>query len=158
MRLKKIFCVPYAHTISHISRPLLLAKKLRERGHEMVFAGESSKAKFIQQEGFRVLPLYEPDPDVIFGNIPKGKLRFVSDQEIERMIEADIDLYSKVAPDIVLTDRGFTAPISTHIAGIRHAAIVNVSSTEYRALPYFPFFEWDTRATCTKRYSALEEA
>jgi UDP:flavonoid glycosyltransferase YjiC (YdhE family) len=47
-----------------------------------------------------------------------------------------------VNPDIVLTDGRFTAPISTHIAGLRHAAIVNVSSTEYRALPYVPFFDW----------------
>ena len=137
-----ILCIPYTHAISHISRPLLVAKELRERGYEVIFAGESSKVKFIQQEGFNVLPLYEPDPDELFGNIRKGKLRFISDAEIERMIEADVALYRKVQPDFVLTDGRFTAPISTHIAGLAHAAIVNVSSTEYRALPYIPFFDW----------------
>jgi len=108
----------------------------------VVFAGESPKVKFIQQEGFNVLPLYEPDPDELFGNIRKGKLRFISDTEIERMIEADIELYRKVQPDFVFTDGRFTAPISTHIARLAHAAIVNVSSTEFRALPYLPFFDW----------------
>ncbi len=137
-----ILVLPYTHTLSHISRPLLVAKELRDRGHEVVFAGESPKIKFIEQEGFSVLPLHEPDPDVLFGNIRKGKLRFMSDVEIERMIEADIALYREVKPDLILTDGRFTAPISTHIAGLRHAAIVNVSSTEYRALPYIPFFEW----------------
>ena len=88
------------------------------------------------------MPLYEPDPEMLYGNIRKGKLRFVTDTEIERMIEADLDLYKKIKPDIVLTDGRFTAPISTHIAGLKHVAIVNVSSTEYRALPYIPFFEW----------------
>ena len=88
------------------------------------------------------MPLYEPDPEMLYGNIRKGKLRFVNDTEIERMIEADLDLYKKTKPDIVLTDGRFTAPISTHIAGLKHVAIVNVSSTEYRALPYIPFFEW----------------
>ncbi|MBE9535109.1 MAG: UDP glycosyltransferase, partial [Proteobacteria bacterium] len=139
---KTILCIPYTHTLSHLSRPLVLAKELREMGYEVFFAGESPKTTFIRQEGFNVLPLYEPDPDELFGNIRKGKLKFISDAEIERMIEADIALYREVEPDIVFTDGRFTAPISTHIAGLRHTAIVNVSSTEYRALPYIPFFDW----------------
>jgi len=137
-----ILCIPYTHTLSHLSRPLAVAKELRERGHEVLFAGESPNTIFIQQEGFNVLPLHEPDPDELFGNIRKGKLRFVSDEKIEQMIDADLSLYSEVRPDLVLTDGRFTAPISTHIAGLAHVAIVNVSSTEYRALPYIPFFQW----------------
>src|SRR4030067_3556299 len=90
-----ILCIPYTHTLSHISRPLLVAKELRNRGHEVVFAGECPKIKFIQQEGFTVLPLYEPDPDVLFGNIRKGKLKFATDTEIARIIEADLDLFRK---------------------------------------------------------------
>ncbi|MDX9786994.1 MAG: glycosyltransferase [Desulfobacterales bacterium] len=62
--------------------------------------------------------------------------------EIERMIVADLELYRQIRPDLVLTDGRFTASISTHIARLRHAAIVNVSSTEYRAMPYIPIFEW----------------
>lgn len=138
----KILCTPYTHTLSHLSRPLLAARELRNRGHDIIFAGESSKIRFIQQEGFNIQPLYEPDPDMLYGNIRKRKLRFISDAEIERMIKADIALYKQVKPDIVLTDGRFTAPISTYIAGLRHVAIVNVSSIEYRALPYIPFFEW----------------
>lgn len=137
-----ILCIPYTHTLSHLSRPLVVAKELRDRGQEVLFAGESSNTAFIQQEGFNVLPIHEPDPEELFGNIRKGKLRFISDEEIERMIEADVALYRKVQPDLVLTDGRFTAPISTHIAVLPHAAIVNVSSTEYRALPYIPFFNW----------------
>lgn len=137
----KILSIPYTHTLSHISRPLLVAEELRARGHEVVFAGSSPKTKFIKDEGFEVLPLHEPDPEVLFGNIRKGKLRFASDSEVERMIEADLKIYKEVRPDVVLTDGRFSAPISTHIAGLKHVAIVNVSSTEYRALPYIPFFD-----------------
>jgi UDP:flavonoid glycosyltransferase YjiC (YdhE family) len=137
-----ILFIPYTHTISHISRPLLIAKELKDRGHDVLFAGKSPKIKLIQQEGFNVLPLHEPDPDVLYDNIRKGKLQFISNAELEQMIEADIALFKEIKPDIVLTDGRFSAPISTHIAGLKHAAIVNVSSTEYRALPYIPFFEW----------------
>jgi UDP:flavonoid glycosyltransferase YjiC (YdhE family) len=137
-----ILCIPYTHTLSHVSRPLLIAKELRERGHDIVFAGEGSQIELIGKEGFNVLPLYEPDPAVLYGNIRKGKLRFANNDEVEKMLQADLSLFKEVKPDLVLTDGRFTAPISTHIAGLRHIAIVNVSSTEFRAHPYIPFFEW----------------
>lgn len=137
----KILVIPYTHTLSHVSRPLAVALELKRRGHDVLFAGESSKIAIIEREGFTVLPLHEPDPEELYGNIRSGKLKFVSDAEIALMLEADIDLFRKIQPDLVLTDGRFSAPISTHICGIKHAAIVNVSSTEYRALPYIPFFD-----------------
>jgi len=150
----RVLVQPYTHTLSHLSRPLSVAIELKKRGHEIIFAGESPKIRFIEREGFTVLSAYEPDPNVLFGNIRAGKLRFVSDDEISRMLEADLALYSEVKPDLVLTDGRFTAPISTHIGGLKHAAIVNVSSTEYRAVPYIPFFEW-IPASLAKRDTAL---
>jgi UDP:flavonoid glycosyltransferase YjiC (YdhE family) len=119
-----------------------LAQELRSRGHEVIFAGKSSKIKFIQEHEFEVLPIYEPDPVMLLGNIRDNKIKFISDADIEMMIAADIALYREQKPDIVLTDFRYTAPISTQIMGIKHIAIVNASSTEYRALPYIPLFEW----------------
>lgn len=146
----KILVSPYTHTLSHISRPLLVAKELRNRGHAVVFAGESSRVTALRDEGFAVLSLYEPDPLILYGNIRKGKLRFIDNVTIGRMIEADTSLYKKVKPDLVLSDGRFTAPISTQIARLRHAAIVNVSSTEFRALPYIPFFEWIAKSMISR--------
>lgn len=136
----KILALPYTHTLSHVSRPLSVAKELRTRGHQVIFGGSGSNVRFIRDEGFEVLPIHEPDPEVLFGNIRKGALRFASDSEIERMVEADLKIYREVGPGLVLSDGRFTAAVSAQIAGIKHAAIVNVSSTAYRALPYVPFF------------------
>lgn len=146
----KCLIQPYTHTLSHISRPLAVAKELRARGHDVIFAGESSTIRFIEEEGFTVLPVYEPDPKELFGNIRKGKLQFISDESLVRMINADVALYRENRPDIVLTDGRFSAPISSHLASVRHVAIVNVSSTEYRALPYIPFFDWIPKALASQ--------
>lgn len=137
----KILIFPYTHTLSHLSRPLGVALELRRMGHEVIFAGDSPKTSLIVQQGFAVLPCYEPDPAMLYGNIRAGRLRFVKDSEIERMMSADLETIRAVNPDLVLSDGRFTAPLSTYIAQVRHAAIVNVSSTEYRAIPYIPFFE-----------------
>lgn len=138
----RILCLPYTHTLSHISRPLAIAAELRARGHDIIFAGDSPKDHFIRGEGFEVLPAYQVEPDILFNRIRQGKLQFVSDDELYRLIAADRDLYRQVQPDLVLSDGRFSAPLSAGLDGIAQAAIVNVSSTEYRALPYIPFFEW----------------
>jgi UDP:flavonoid glycosyltransferase YjiC (YdhE family) len=150
----RILCLPYTHTLSHISRPLAIAAELRARGHEIIFAGDSPKDHFIRGEGFEVLPTYQVEPDILFNRIRDGKLQFVSDVELYRLIAADRDLYRQVQPDLVLSDGRFSAPLSAGLDGIPQAAIVNVSSTEYRALPYIPFFEW-LPEKLVKRDSAL---
>lgn len=138
----KILVLPYTYTLSHLSRPLAIAKELRNRGFEVIFAGESPKTGFVREEGFEVVSVFEPKAGELFENIRRGRLRFASRGVINRMIEADLALYEGVRPDLVLTDGRFTASISTQIAGMKHGAIVNVSFTEYRALPYIPFFEF----------------
>lgn len=137
----RILVLSYTHTLSHLSRPLAVALELRRMGYDVVFAGDSPKISLAAQQGFNVVSCYEPDPEMLYGNIRSGKLRFVDETEIARMMSADIETIRTVNPDLVLSDGRFTAPISTQIARVRHAAIVNVSSTEYRALPYIPFFD-----------------
>lgn len=137
----KILCLPYTFALSHISRPLAIATELRARGHQVIFAGHSHLSQFITNEGFEVHPLYQLDPKLLFVRIQKGQPRFVTERELRAMIEADLALFAQEKPDLVLTDGRFSARISTAIAQVSHAAIVNVSSTEYRALPYIPFFE-----------------
>jgi MGT family glycosyltransferase len=137
----RILCMPYTHTFSHLIRPLAVAAKLRAMGHEVLFSGESSKTSYLERQNFEVLPLAEPNPEEIYGNIRAGKLRFIQEEELNRLIEADLELYKHAKPDLILADGRFSSAISAQIAGILHAAVVNVSSTEYRAVPYVPFFD-----------------
>ena len=68
----------------------------------MLFAGESPKINI-----YDVLPLDDPDPDVLFDNIRKGKFEFVSDKEIKRMIEADIIISSYTGDSTSTGSPGF---------------------------------------------------
>lgn len=137
----RILCLSYTHTYSHLSRPMAVAQELQKHGHEVIFAGDSPKMELIRKEGFATELLYEPDPDELYGNIRSGKIRFVSEAELDKMTEADVALIRSVQPDIVLTDGRFSARLSVPVAGCPHVAIVNVSSTAYRAKPYIPLFQ-----------------
>lgn len=140
----RILCLPYTPTLSHVSRLLVVTRVLRQRGHEVIFAGQGpgTKSHFIEEEGFPTLPFYQIRPDDLFGRIRDGKIKFVTDDELDKMIQSDREVYREVKPDLVLADGRFSSMISAGIEKIPHAAIVNVSSTEYRALPYVPFFDW----------------
>lgn len=144
MPRKTILVLPFTPTLSHVSRPLETAKELRRSGYRVIFAGfraRHSKIPFIEQEGFSCYPLFEPDPDTLFGNIRAGKLEFVSASILKDMVKSDVSLFKRLKPDLVLSDGRFSAMISTQVSGIAHAAIVNASSTSYRSIPYVPLFD-----------------
>ncbi len=133
-----ILVLPFSHTLSHLSRPLVLSKYLKESGHEVIYGADSPKTGFIKDEGFEVLPLFEPDPDLLFSNIREKKIRFISNETIEKMVASDIELIRRVQPDLILSDGRFSVPVSAQICGVKHVGIVNASSTAFRAIPYLP--------------------
>ncbi len=138
----RILCVPYGHALSHVSRPLLLAGELRARGHQVVFAGGGRELAWAERQGFEVIPVEELPHEVLFGRIRARKLAFIRAGELDGLVAADLRLFAEVNPHLVLTDGRISARISTHLAGLKHAALVNVSSTHHRAVPYAPLFEW----------------
>ena len=133
-----VVVLAYTPTLSHLTRPLALAGRLRRWGRRVVFAGQGSNKRLIEAEGFEVAPIFEPDAGPLYNNIRRGKLRFVEASTLKRMVSADLELFRSLNPSVVLTDGRFSAPISAQLAGIKHAAIVNASSTAYRADPYVP--------------------
>lgn len=154
---KKILVLPYTRTLSHLSRPLAIACKLREKGYNLIFGGDknSGKTEFIRKEGYQIVSSFEPDDDELFANIRNGKIKFATNSTINRMISSDLRLFNKIKPDLVLTDGRFSALVSTQIANIKHVAIVNASSTKYRSLPYIPFFKRASqleRSNCIRRF------
>ena len=137
----KILVLPYTHTLSHLSRPLEISKYLKAKGHDIHFAGNSQKIDFIKAEDFELHPLFEPNPITLFGNIRKGKIKFIENNIVIKMIDQDLDLFKSIRPDIIISDGRFSAMISAQLAGIKHISIVNASSTAFRSIPYIPFIK-----------------
>lgn len=138
----RVLALPYGHALSHVSRPLRLAEELRDRGHDVTFAGGGKELAWAEKKGFPVEEVAELPHEVLFGRIRARKLRFIEEDELDALIEADREVFSRVKPDLVLTDGRISARLSTRLTGLKHAAIVNVSSTRHRAIPYVPLFEW----------------
>ncbi|SHG26154.1 UDP:flavonoid glycosyltransferase YjiC, YdhE family [Desulfacinum infernum DSM 9756] len=137
---KTILALLYGYTLSHVSRPLVVAEELRKRGYDVVFAGSGAALRFPAERGFTVYPLEEIPYETLFGRIRKKRLRFIETDELWRLVTADLRLLTRLSPDLVLSDGRLSARLSTAYLGIPHAAIVNVSSTHHRREPYVPLF------------------
>ena len=130
----KILVMPDGNWLSHTSRPFEIAKVLREMGHEAIFAGDGDYMKLPREAGFQILPIKTIDPDRVLGCSRSGRANWYDYDLIKTCVEAELKLFYKVKPDLVLTD--FRLPLSTscEIAGLPLAVILNAAWTNYYAV------------------------
>lgn len=136
-RRKSILIIPYGHALAHVTRPLEIAKELKEDGCDIIFAGTGAHLNLAEREGFKVIKIAELDHDRILNAIRENKLTFASQGELEYLINEEIRLYEQLKPDLVVSDCRVTASTSTEICQIMHCGIVNAYMTKYRSIPFF---------------------
>jgi UDP:flavonoid glycosyltransferase YjiC (YdhE family) len=136
----KILAIANAHALAHVSRLLEIAKVLRDRGHEVTFAGYG---KYLQAAAWDDFPTHElPYISVerVVEAVRSQRLwTLYRESELETFIAAELELYKIVKPDLVLLDNRPSARTSADIAGIRTAAVLNVHMSNYRQIPFFSY-------------------
>lgn len=118
--------------LGHLLRFLTPALKLRERGHEVLFAvRDLSNAE--STLGHRGFPLMQaPIWIANVGGLPKVTVSyaeialrygFISYPGLKALVKAWRELFRYVQPDLVLTDHSPTALLAARSLGLRHAPI-----------------------------------
>lgn len=118
--------------LGHLLRFLTPALKLRERGHEVLFAvRDLSNAE--STLGHRGFPLMQaPIWIANVGGLPKVTISyaeialrygFISYPGLKALVKAWRELFRYVEPDLVLTDHSPTALLAARSLGLRHAPI-----------------------------------
>lgn len=142
----RILCLPEGNSIAHVSRVLEIAKVLRARGHECHFAGFGECLDVVGADGFPCHSL----PGMTITRIAEAlrrtdfRMLFGDEAELNEFVEAELALYRRLRPDLVLVDDRRTATLSTRIAGLPHVGVVNAHASNYSARPMLmPFFDRD---------------
>ncbi|ELR98530.1 nucleotide disphospho-sugar-binding domain-containing protein [Gloeocapsa sp. PCC 73106] len=139
----RILALPNSFSIAHVTRLLEIAKILRARGHNIIFAGNGRGLDLVVAEEFEVRDLVDRDPNNIVSATRSKNffLLFGDPQEIKHYTEAELAMYRELKPDLVLSDDRITASTSTSVANLPHAAVCNAHFTVYSQLPfYIPFY------------------
>jgi UDP:flavonoid glycosyltransferase YjiC (YdhE family) len=140
----KVVIFPLGYGLAHVGRCVEIAKELRERGHEVVFAGEDpthprSKLDQAEAQGFRMVRCKEPAQPYAWDRFhDHGILITLWDvlntskwAPIDDILEDIIRVCQEEKPDLILGDASVGVTPAGHILGIPAAGILNAYNTHF---------------------------
>lgn len=135
----KIAAIANANALAHISRLLEIAKVLRSRGHEILFAGHGEYLKVADWHGFptRELPYISRQQLVNAVRSQKNLGDLYQYEQLKEFVEAELALYEEISPDLVMVDNRPTARTSAEKADLKTVAVLNVHMSLYRKIPFY---------------------
>jgi len=134
----RVLAIPNAHALAHVSRLLEISKVLRGHGHEVIFAGYGKYLNVVAADGFQVEQLPYISVEQIVKAVRTQRLWELYPQEqLECFVEAELALYERLQPDLVLLDNRPSARTSADAAGIKSVAVLNVHMSNCRRIPFF---------------------
>jgi len=134
----KVLAISNAHALAHVSRLLEISKVLRQRGHEVLFAGHGKYLQVASWDDFATRELAYISVEQVVKAVRSQKLwELYPEVQLREYIAAELKLYNEFQPDLILLDNRPTARTSADIAGLKSAAVVNVHMSVYKRFPFF---------------------
>lgn len=117
--------------LGHVGRCLPIARKLEERGAQVLFSTYKDGTRYAQQERFQVVEVppiefvVKPDGTVDFKQSLVNIGPFLSSFTLLKQIEAEIDVMKAFKPDVVVSDSRASPLIAARLLGIPDICILN---------------------------------
>lgn len=134
----RFLAIGNAHALAHVSRLLEVARELRARGHEVLFAGLGKYLGVAEADGFPVRELpYIAVEQVVRAVRTQRLWELYPRHQLDEYIAAELALFREYRPDLVLIDNRPTARTSAEHLGLKTAALLNVHMSNSRRIPFF---------------------
>lgn len=113
----------HGYSLAHTVRPLVVARTLRQRGYEVVFAGQGPHTARITAEGFTVWDAETMPQQRIDEHLMRGEYEYYDEEWIERCVEAERTLVRQLQPSLLIGDLRPTLRLTAAWEGIDIASI-----------------------------------
>ncbi len=113
----------HGYSLAHVIRPLVIARTLRQRGYEVVFAGRGPHAERITAEGFALYDVETMPQQRMDEHLARGVYAYYDDAWIRRCVEAEQALVRQVQPSLLIGDLRPTLRITAALESIDIALI-----------------------------------
>jgi UDP:flavonoid glycosyltransferase YjiC (YdhE family) len=122
-------------TLSHVVRPLVLARATSVAGHHVHFACGGEYRRFVEDARVEVEPLPTMSPREFTARIAVGKPLYTYSR-LEEYVTAERDLLSRLSPDVVVGDFRVSLAISAEAQGILYVALSNAHWSPFSTLEF----------------------
>ena len=130
-RPRRILCFAEAVTLAHVARPLVLARRLAQEGHELHFAVSKDYAAMAAAQSGLTRHTIQSLPSAEFLNRLARGSRVYTTRELEAYVEQDLGLLKSVKPDLVLGDFRLSLSVSARLAGVPYLNLTNAYWSPY---------------------------
>jgi len=136
---RSILFVAEAVTLAHVARPVALARGLDPAQYAITLACDTRYQAFLGNEAFRSIPVQSITSARFLENLAKGR-RLYDTETLRGYVKADLALFERTSPELVIGDFRLSLSISARIAGIPYITITNAYWSPY-ARQRFPLPE-----------------
>jgi len=117
--------------LGHVGRCVPIAKKLKERGAQVLFSTYRDGVRYAQQEGFPVVEappigfVVKPDGTVDFKQTAVNPGPFFASFTLLKQVDAEIEIMQAFEPDVVVSDSRISPLIAAKLLRIPEVCILN---------------------------------
>ncbi|KPV64679.1 MAG: undecaprenyldiphospho-muramoylpentapeptide beta-N- acetylglucosaminyltransferase [Candidatus Bathyarchaeota archaeon BA1] len=117
--------------LGHVGRCIPIAKKLKERGAQVLFSTYRDGVRYAKQEGFSVVEtppigfMVKPDGTVDFRQTMVNPGPFFASLTLLKQVDAEIQIMKAFEPDIVVSDTRISPLMAAKLLGIPEVCILN---------------------------------
>ncbi len=133
MQKKRILFVGEGVTLAHIVRPLVLAKALDKEIYDVFFACDARFKKMVDNEGFNWQEISTMPSEEFLKKLSTGDPLYTYER-LKSNVADDLDLLSRIRPDLVIGDFRISLDISAPTLNIPYVCLVNVYWSPYSTL------------------------
>lgn len=119
-------------SLAHVIRPMLIAQKLQQRGHRILFLTSRRYLSWVQARGLDCQAVFTPDPEAVYARLRHLQPMYLAD-ELRALVKADLAALHAQKPQIVLGDCRNSLRISCAVLGTPYVAITNANCTPWYA-------------------------
>ncbi len=124
-------------SLSQVVRLASLARRLDPERYEVHFACNEFDPLVFSGARFQYWPLFTIERDAALQRIARGQ-RLYETRVLGRYVSEELALIERIAPDLVIGDFRLSLAVSTAVAGVRLATLINAYWSPYALRDAFP--------------------